>query len=263
MLANNECRAFNIALNTFGREIPPPPLGSCTIPIVNNYLKYIKKGMRVLEIGCGSWSIIKDKCIEVGAEYQGIDTCTEYFGKKTVATMIENLKDLSFDDEYFDIVIGNQTMEHWKENGCGLERGLGQCFRVLNLNGKLSLNVPIHFHGSSEFMLGNLKKLRNSISNYSDEIIFEKWGIPSKPLKEFYPFPSYWKLRKKPSYILDIYAKKNKKCKLTYFDFWPNGVTAIILAKPFSYLLYRLLCKLSFIKDDYNKLTINHKNFGK
>jgi SAM-dependent methyltransferase len=263
MLVDNECTATKVALKTLRREIPPPPLGSCSIPIVNSYLENIKKDMRVLEIGCGSWSIVKDKCIEAGAEYQCVDITMEYYGKKTVATRVENLRNLSFNDEYFDIVIGNQTMEHWKENGCSLKRGLGQCFRVLKLNGKLLLNVPIHFHGSSEFILGNLNKLRNSISKYSNEIIFEKWGDSPEPLKEFYPFPSYWKLQKKPSYVLDIHSKKSAKSKSICFDFWPNGFIARILAKPLSYLLYKLLCKLSFIKDDYNKLTINDKNFGK
>lgn len=259
MLENNECTAFEIALDILGREIPPPPLGSCAIPITDNYLKNIKKGMRVLEIGCGSWSVIKDKCTESGAEYQGIDTTVEYCGKRTVATRIENLINLSFESDYFDIVIGNQTMEHWKENGCSLKRGLWQCFRVLKMSGVLLLNVPIHFHGSTEFMLGNLNRLRDSISEFSNEIMFEKWGNPSGPIKEFYPFPNYWKLREKPSYILDIYSIKDLKTEPISFDFWPNGFIARVLAKPFSYLLYKLLCKLYFIKDDYSQLVINSR----
>jgi SAM-dependent methyltransferase len=109
MLVNKQCSAYTKATEILGREIPPPPLGACMIPIVEDYLSLIEPGMRVLDIGCGSWDLIKKYCQNIGAHYEGIDTEPEYFGQKTAATRIENLADLSFPDEYLDLVIGNQT----------------------------------------------------------------------------------------------------------------------------------------------------------
>ena len=56
------------------------------LPIVRGYIDKIGAGMKVLEIGCGTWEAIKDRCDEVGAHYEGIEVNEYYFGKKTHAT---------------------------------------------------------------------------------------------------------------------------------------------------------------------------------
>lgn len=187
MLVRNQCSAYAIATEVLGRELPPPPLGGCEIPIVENYLHLIDTGMRVLDIGCGSWDLIKSYCESVGAQYEGIDTVPEYFGRKTVATRLENLAALSFANESFDLVIGNQTMEHWAEYGCTLPWGLYQCFRVCKTGGRVLMNVPIHFHGTRPFMLGNLEALKRLFSIFSDQVYFDKWGSPADPIPNFFP----------------------------------------------------------------------------
>ena len=102
------------------RPLPPAPLGSCMLPIVESYLAKISSGMRILDIGCGSWSRIKRHCDSVGATYEGIDVLESYFGLPTVATPLENLADLSFPDNTFEVIISNQAMEHWGEFGCSI-----------------------------------------------------------------------------------------------------------------------------------------------
>src|SRR5262245_36867881 len=82
MLVRNQCVAYRMAQYILRRELPPPPLGACMIPIVEDYFSFIQEGMRVLEIGCGSWDWIKCYCAKVGAYYEGLDTQTEYFGRK-------------------------------------------------------------------------------------------------------------------------------------------------------------------------------------
>ncbi len=248
MLVNNECSAYPVLQAMLGRPLPTSPLGGCILPIVRGYLHLIKEGMHVLEIGCGSWDIIKRHCENVGAHYEGIDTQTEYFGKKTVATRMENLAELSFADEHFDLLIGNQSMEHWAENGCTLKWGLYQCFRVCKDGGKVLLNVPIHFHGTRIFMLGNLKQLRKLLSPFSSQISFHKWGHIAKPLQPVFPFPGYWMLRDKPAYILDVSAVKNLLLADRNNNRWAtSGRLAQLLTHPFSFNLYRLLCKIGLI----------------
>lgn len=269
MLVDNQCSAYKKAQIILERPLQPPPLGSCMIPIVENYLGFIKQGMSVLDIGCGSWNLIKNHCEKVGAYYEGIDTCTDYFGKKTVATKIENLAELSFPDNHFDIVIGNQTMEHWAENGCTLKWGLFQCFRVCKPNGRVLINVPIHFHGTRTFMLGNLENIKRLYHPFSTQTLFQKWGYPSEPLPNVFSYPGYSKLQGKPAYVLDIHAVKDCPLPKGYNNRGAiSGIKAEIFNYPISYNMYWIMQEfknhsLSFnIKRLLRKVSlfINNKN---
>ncbi|MBD2339183.1 hypothetical protein H6G64_19620 [Calothrix sp. FACHB-156] len=249
---DHNCSAYIQASQILGREIPPPPLGGCEIPIVENYLPFIQEGMKVLEIGCGSWSLIKDYCQTVGASYEGIDSLVEYFGKKTVATRIENLADLSFPNDFFDLVIGNQTMEHWAENGCTLKWGLFQCFRTCKYSGRVLMNVPIHFHGTREFILGDLEKIRSLLTPFSASVAIENWGYPYAPIPSLFPHPGYWKLHKKPAYVLDIQAIKDRPLPQGYSNRGASyGRLAQLFNYPPSYNIYRILRRIGLFTQDY------------
>lgn len=246
-LQDGQCTAYLKAQEILGRAIPPPPLGACEIAIAESYLQVIQPGMTVLEIGCGSWDLLKAYCETVGATYEGIDVQREYFGKPTIATRLENLADLSFADESFDLVIGNQTMEHWAEYGCSLAWGLYQCFRVCQVGGQILLNVPIHFHGTKPFLLGNIPYLQDLFRPFSNQLILTQWGLPSFPLADLYPHPGYWHLKHKPAYVLDIRAVKDKPLPASYHNnFASKGIWAQLLNYPLSYNVYRLFRKLGY-----------------
>ncbi len=239
------CHAHKIAREELKRPIPPPPTGACTIAIVDAYLPLIKKGMKVLEIGCGTWKKVYDHCQKVGAHFEGLDIKDEYYGIKCIATRYENLADLSFSDNEFDVVIGNQTMEHWGEFGCTLEWGLYQCFRVLKPGGKLLINVPMHFHGTKYFVHGKKDSINNLFSKFSNDIKMEAWGYPSDPIKPFYPHPRFNKLKNKPAHALDIRAVKDKDIPKNINNrLGFNGKLAQIFHYSFSYNLYRLKKKV-------------------
>jgi SAM-dependent methyltransferase len=242
MLIGNQCSAYAIAEKAQGRKISPPPLGPCHIPIVEGYLSSVKEGMRVLEVGCGAWDRIKSYCEEVGAHYEGIDAETEYLGRKTVATRTENLAELSFPDEYFDWVIGIQTMEHWADNGCSLRWGLYQCFRVTKPGGRVCMNVPIHFHGDPVFLFGDFEVLRNLFAPFSSQVSFENWGHPSGPISSWTKYPGYRRLCDKPAYNLDIQAIKDSPLPIGYSNRGArSGLLAHALNYPFSFNVYRAL----------------------
>jgi len=146
----------------------------------------------------------------VGARYEGIDTQASYYDRPTVATRIENLRDLSFPDASFDVVVGNQTMEHWAEYGCPLDYGLWQCFRVCKPGGLVLLNVPIHFHGTRDFLLGDLPRIRERFTKFSTDVRLESWRSPSAPLEPYLPHADYPKLRSTAAYVLAIEAVANR-----------------------------------------------------
>ena len=243
------CTAHSRAAKEYGRPIPPPPIGACTLAIVDSYRPLIKRGMRVLEIGCGTWTLLKSICDEAGAEYQSIDSQNEYFGKPSIATRIENLQQLSFEDDAFDLVIGNQTIEHWAEFDCDTQFGLFQCFRVCRQNGMVIMNAPIHFHGSRPFLLGDFDAIRALFSRYSDSVVIEAWGEDSDPIPKFYTYRKYGALKGKHAFIIDIRAVKSK----------PVGQPPMVVAMPMklrrwlnypaSYLAYRALVKCRLIAE--------------
>lgn len=43
MLVDERCSAYTKARETLGRELPPPPLGACIIPIVEESLSFFYK----------------------------------------------------------------------------------------------------------------------------------------------------------------------------------------------------------------------------
>ncbi|MBI3543284.1 MAG: methyltransferase domain-containing protein [Deltaproteobacteria bacterium] len=247
MLVNDECSATAELSQVLGR--PAHRIGSCMIPIVDAYLPLVKKGMRVLEVGCGSWPKLKDHCAKVGAHYEGIDTQAEYFGKKTVATKVENLAELSYETDSFDLVIGNQTMEHWAEYGCRVQWGLYQCFRVCKPGGSVFLNIPFFFHGTDYFLFGKEVAIRHLFEPFSSSITLEHWGWPSDPLPPIYTYPNFWAMKDKPAHIVDIRAVKNKPLPTGYHNYWgTSGRVSRVLNKPFSWNLFLVLRRLGVFK---------------
>jgi SAM-dependent methyltransferase len=204
------CRARELALVELKRPLPPAPSGACTVAIVDSYLSLVRPGMRVLEIGCGTWAKLRDHCVAVGAHYEGLDVQTEYYGIPSIATRIGNLATLDFADEDFDLVIGNQTMEHWAEHGCTLDWGLKQCFRVTRPGGMVCMNVPVHLHGTREFVHGEIDTIENRFRRFSTRVELERWGSPTAPLPPYYAHPRFGALRDRPAWVLDIRAVRDR-----------------------------------------------------
>jgi SAM-dependent methyltransferase len=201
--------------------------------------------MKVLEVGCGTWSRIRDHCHRVGADYEGLDVLPEYYGIPCIATRLENLAALSLPDEEFDLVIGNQTMEHWAEHGCTPEWGLYQCFRVTKLGGSVFLNVPFHFHGTRDFMHGDFGRLRALFGMFSREVAIESWGNPTDPLAPYFPHPDFAALKGKPAYVVDMRAVRDRPLpKGIRNTLGFHGKLAQIVHYSFPYNVYRVRQKM-------------------
>lgn len=207
-----ECRWFNGTTCT--ALLPDWPLSpvnrvrACVVAIGEEYNGLIKPGMHILEIGCGTWSPTREHCLKVGAQWDGIDISPTYYGKPTIATRIESVENLSFPEEIFDLVIGNQTLEHWNEFGCRPEIGLWQCFRVCKPGGVVCLNIPIHFHGSRIFVEGDIPAIKELFQPFASHIEMEDWGRNRTPMEPVDLIPGYPYSGERTTYVLDIRATR-------------------------------------------------------
>lgn len=235
-LASRSC----LALPADWPPIQVNQLRACVVAIVSEYCDLIKPEHRVLEIGCGTWSPIRDYCLMIGAVWDGVDVQSTYYGKPTIATRIESVEALSFADESFDFVIGNQTLEHWEEFGCRPELGLWQCFRCCKPGGWVLLNVPIGFHGSRMFVECNLGAIHNLFRKFAAEVMLISRRRESTPLPRIDLLQGY---RHSPggSYNLDIRCKRGPDLpKRPFAYFFRSRVMRELLGHRPDYHFYRL-----------------------
>ena len=186
-------------------QTPVNALRACVVGITQEYCSLITRHSRVLEVGCGAWSPVRQHCINVGAKWEGIEISGDCCGLPSIATRIESVEALSFPDGSFDIVIGNQTLEHWYEYGCRMQVGLWQCFRVCTVGGWVLMNVPIHFHGARMFVSGDLPSIEALFTPYSNRVSMSAWRRNPGPLRTVQLLPGSGA----PSaYNLDIRAQR-------------------------------------------------------
>jgi SAM-dependent methyltransferase len=156
------------------------------VRIVEDYMTPIRRGARVLDVGCWDWARIRDRCREVGAHYEGIDVAPD----SSVATCIASLADLSFEDESFDLVLDTQSLEHWSEHGCSLRRGLHQSFRVTKPPRNVSSQYAYPFSTERPSLcIGRLGKLTELMYACSKSVDLEAWGRPPAPYPQVPPLP--------------------------------------------------------------------------
>jgi len=123
--------------------------------IISRDLKKIKN-VKVLEIGCGNWDYAKNIFENNKCEWYGFDVLNN-----KLTNIKGSVSSIPFLDNSFDVIIGNQTMEHWFEYGVSFKKALSEINRVLRKNGVLILNAPIHVHGHPFFLKGNIDKKIN------------------------------------------------------------------------------------------------------
>jgi SAM-dependent methyltransferase len=117
-------------------------------------LSEVRGPIRLLEIGCGAYSLIRDR-LPPPALWEGIDVIdVDRKGNPSIATRRASVEDIPWPDGTFDIVVSNQSIEHWYEYGVAVERGLAEIRRVLKPEGRAYINFPIHLHGERMFVEG-------------------------------------------------------------------------------------------------------------
>ena len=124
----------------------------------HNLTKKLKKDDLVLEIGCGSDSIIYNS----HKNWLGIDVVdSDRDDKPTLATNIASVHSMPFKNNKFDYILSNQSIEHWYEYGITFDCAFKEINRVLKKNAFFIFNFPIHLHGHKFFVLNKLETIND------------------------------------------------------------------------------------------------------
>jgi len=107
--------------------------------------KFLKKGMKVLDIGCGTGygtaTLAKEgnvvNAVGVDSDQEAVKFAQTRFGKRVRFTL-GNAENLKFPDESFEIVCAFETIEHLDHP----KKILFEVKRVLKRGGKLILSTP-------------------------------------------------------------------------------------------------------------------------
>jgi hypothetical protein len=91
------------------------PIRNCIQAINLEYLDLLHPGDKVLEIGTGAWSPIKENSMMIGYCWFGIDILANYMGRPTIANILASVEAIPSPSKSFDWVIASQSMEHWEE----------------------------------------------------------------------------------------------------------------------------------------------------
>jgi len=199
----------NLGINSSKFSVLALSVYKANFDFINKY----KKG-KILEIGCGSDSVIQEK---INSNWHGIDVVKkDRHGKPSLASKFGSVHDIPYDSELFDYIISNQSIEHWHEYNIGFSEAFKEINRVLKINGYFIFNFPIHLHGHRCFVLNDLalinKKLINSgfkIENIKkftcNNKNYEGWlkcGFPTLYLRMYSPD------FKKTSFVMEYKVKK-------------------------------------------------------
>jgi SAM-dependent methyltransferase len=140
----------------------------------------LKRGMTVLEIGCGTGfftrNIVKKqvKLIAIDISPELIEIARQNIVGSNVEFIIDNAYQMRFDDQTFDAVIGSSVLHHLDVN-----LALKEIYRVLKPGGYIAFTEP-NMMNPQIAMERNIPALRKAMGNSPDESAFFKWSLRKK-----------------------------------------------------------------------------------
>jgi SAM-dependent methyltransferase len=196
------------------------PLKLCTF-LIKKYK--IKKGSKILDIGCGNGVIAKAFNI-LGMDVYGLDISSS--GEKNFEPNKFLIHDLSkknypFDDNFFDFIFSKSVVEHMNEPDILID----ESFRMLKNRGDLICMTPSWKHSYKEAFYIDHTHV-TAFTRYSLETACSLSGFISK-CEYFYQLPLIWKYP-----ILNLFRFIIEKLPLPYKPFdnfpWPNEINKTI-----------------------------------
>jgi SAM-dependent methyltransferase len=140
---------------------------------------HLKKGMQVLEIGCGTGYFTRE-LVKTGARITAVDISPDLIEKAraeissdTIRFEIANAYALSFADAEYDSVIGSSVLHHLE-----LEPALKEFARVLKPGGSIYFTEP-NMLNPQIALQKKIPWLKRKMGDSPDETAFFRWQISS------------------------------------------------------------------------------------
>ena len=212
------------------------PIRKCITASLEKHLSPIQN-QTICEIGCGAWSFAKNIVEKNNCTWLGIDPVKyDSRGRKTIRTHQGTANSIPLPSNSVDIVLANQSLEHWYEYRTTFTSGFSEMHRILKLGGILIMNFPIHLHGHPIFLKGNINKIKHLWNPYMwSDIHFEEWRKDYKPLEVY----QGWKLINN-----NIIAKHNEDTSTWIMDVVATKIDASNKIGAFMYDLPTLMWDL-------------------
>ena len=246
------------------------PIRKCIITSLEKHLSPIQN-QTICEIGCGAWSFAKDIVEKNNCTWLGIDPL-EYdsMGRKTIRTHPGTANSIPLPSNHVDVVLATQSLEHWYEYRTTFKSGFSEMHRILKPGGILIMNFPIHLHGHSIFLKGNINKIKHLWSPYLwTKIHFEEWRKDYQPLEVY----QGWKLIRDnkniigkhyedtSTWIMDVVATKIDASSKRGAFMYHFSILMLDLKPSLLNIMYKLIKMLPGSKSIYKRLkNLIHKN---
>jgi SAM-dependent methyltransferase len=136
----------------------------------------IKKGMKVLEYGCGT-GMFSRRFAETGAAFFSIDISPELIheAKKQphplISFSVGDIEALNFHNESFDAIIGSSILHH-----VDVPKTLAETFRVLKPGGRIAFAEP-NMMNPQIALQKNIPYIKRKMGDSPDETAFFRWRI--------------------------------------------------------------------------------------
>ncbi|MQG38396.1 MAG: class I SAM-dependent methyltransferase [SAR202 cluster bacterium] len=239
------------------------PIRKCIITSLEKHLSPIQN-QTICEIGCGAWSFAKDIVEKNNCTWLGIDPL-EYdsMGRKTIRTHPGTANSIPLPSNHVDVVLATQSLEHWYEYRTTFKSGFSEMHRILKPGGILIMNFPIHLHGHSIFLKGNINKIKHLWSPYLwTKIHFEEWRKDYQPLEVY----QGWKLIRDnkniigkhdedtSTWIMDVVATKIDASSKRGAFMYHFSILMLDLKPSLLNIMYKLIKMLPGSKSIYKRL---------
>jgi ubiquinone/menaquinone biosynthesis C-methylase UbiE len=140
----------------------------------------LKRGMKVLEIGCGTGFFTKEiikkpvQLIAIDISPELIEVARKNILDSNVEFIIENAYQMSFDDQSFNAVIGSSVLHH-----LDVDKALKEIYRVLTPRGYIAFTEP-NMMNPQIALQKNIPALKKALGDSPDESAFFIWSFRKK-----------------------------------------------------------------------------------